>query len=186
MSDIQEAIERAAKLASEARIQENRQYFKAGTKGVATIVSTELKDTKNDGPGFFPSFRIETSEERFKGAGIDKVGEVRNNPIFLNKFDGAGFEQMVRFIKTALDETGPVSKEDFTAVLNDVKSSAQPLTGMQVLYEVSPMKISKKGNPYSTTKFYPLKGQTAESVAKLRKSVEDMLAEQAKASSSAT
>lgn len=177
MSDtIQDLIAKAAALAATKSKAKDRNYFKHSTQGIATIVSNELNPQTSKGPAFFTQLRIDTSEPALPGAIVDEVGAVRDHPIFLDKFNGDNFKAMVKFIKTALNETGAVSAEDFTEVLNEVRSNRQPLRGLKVRYEVSGMKKSRDGKFYCVTKFFPYPDQTAESVASNRESVEKLLA----------
>lgn len=171
---LQDLIKKAADLAAAQKGKIERNYLKHSTQGIATIVSNELNPQTALGPAFFTQLRIDTSEPAFPGAVVDEVGAVRDHPIFLDKFKGDNFKAMVKFIKTALNETGPVSAEEFTEVLNEVRSSKQPLRGLKVRYEVSGLKKSQAGKFYSVTKFFPVLDQTAESVEANRKSLDEM------------
>ena len=174
MTEIQDAIAKAAALAAETRAKTERAYLKAATQGVATIASFDIKETKNDGPAAFIDLRVDTSDPRFPGVPVDEVGAIRSNPIFLNKFDGAGYKDMVKFVNCALDLKTTPSKEEFAEALNDMRSSEQSIRGVKVRYEVSPVKISKSGKAYSTVKFFPIPGQTAEDVAKNRATLPEL------------
>ncbi len=175
--DIQSIIKKAAERAEEAKKKQaeskaERHYLKAGTKGLVTIVNLGITETKNDGPLFTMDLRVDTSEAYVPGSTPDEVGAIRQNPIFLDKFEGQGYDQMIRIVNTALDNEGEaVNKEEFEAALNDIKSTEQPLRGVQLAYEVSPMKKSKKGNFYSVASFSTVKNQTAEKVAANRATV---------------
>lgn len=170
MSDIQDAINKAATLAAAAKKME-RKYLKAGTQGIATVESFDVKETKSDGPACFIRLRIDTSEPAFPDYEPDKTGELRDEPIFLNKFDGAGYKHMVKFVNAALNQEGVASKEEFAEALNDMRSTEQPLKGVKVRYEVSATKYGKTSKkPYSTVKFFSIPGQTAEDVAANRAS----------------
>jgi hypothetical protein len=180
--DIQTIIKQAAAKAAELAAKKaasgsERTYLKHSTEGLVTIVNLGITPTKNDGPIFTMDLRVDTSVPNMPDAKPDEVGAIRQNPIFLDKFDGEGYNQMIRIVNTALDNSGePVNQAEFEAALNDIKSKEQPLRGVQLKYEVSPLKKSRKGNFYSVASFSTVKNQNAATVAANRKTVDELLA----------